>query len=291
MKVKDLLNKARKELEAGKIESAWLDPQVLLSYLLSKEKEYLHIYPDKEIEKKIEKKYFSLIKKRGQGEPLAYLVGRKEFYGLDFAVGKGVLIPRPETELIIDETLNLDLNKYSSLNLIDVGTGSGCIITTLSKLLAQKNKITFWGVDKYATPLKYARKNAEKHKQTKIKFSKSSLLDYFLKNPGELKEFNLIIANLPYLTRDQFSQEKSIQKEPKTSLISAEKGLKHYKKLLAQVTRLKKAKPGASFLIYCEINPEQAIDLTKYAQEKLRPNNLQIKKDLAGLDRLVIMKF
>lgn len=290
MKVKDLLNQARIELEAKNIKSAWLDPQVLLAHLFSREKEYLHIHPDKEVGKKIEEKYFQLIKKRGQGEPLAYLTGKKEFYGLEFSVGKGVLIPRPESELIIEEILNLDLTKYSSLNLIDVGTGSGCLVITLAKSLTGLKNIAFRGIDKYNQPLKYARENARKHQQKNIKFIKSSLLEHFLKTPKELKEFNLITANLPYLTPEQFSREESIQKEPQTSLISPEKGLAHYKELFRQLARLKSAKPEAKFLIYCEINPEQVKDLKKCSQKILKIKDLQIKKDLSGLDRLVILK-
>ncbi len=290
MDIKSIYKKSFSNLKYKKIPTPNLDVEAIISFVLKKNKEFLFTYPEHRITAKQKKIISSLIKKRGKGFPLAYLINSKFFFGLDFSVGQGVLIPRPETEIIVQDILETDFKKKKEINIIDLGTGSGCLAITLAKLLNKYENISFWGVDKYAKPLKYACLNAEKHKQTKVKFIRNSLLNYFLKNTTELKEFNLITANLPYLTRNQFKHEKSIQKEPRTSLISPENGLKHYRELFRQIARLKSIKSEANYLFYCEINPEQVKDLEKLSQEFFKPEKLLIKKDLAGLDRVIKIK-
>ncbi len=291
MDIRTLLGKSVNKLKNRGVSSPELDSELLLAQILAKPKEYIHTYPEKKISKEKEKIFWTLIKKRSAFIPLAHLLGYKEFWGRNFSVGKGVLVPRPESELIIEEVLKNDFSSLPELNLIDVGTGSGCLIVTLSRFLEKHENISFWGIDKHSTPLKYSRINAHRHRQKNIKLVKGSLLSYFLKDPDKLKKFNIVVANLPYLTRRQLKEEKSIQKEPKKSLVSPNKGLKHYRKLFEQLFKIKKAKPEAGLRIYCEINPGQADDIKKMASRILKAENREIKKDLSGKERLLLVNW
>ncbi|MCX6796346.1 MAG: peptide chain release factor N(5)-glutamine methyltransferase, partial [Candidatus Falkowbacteria bacterium] len=175
-----------------------LEAEILLAKSMSSIREFILSHSDEEIMMATQKKYLSDIKKRNSGFPLAYLTGKKEFYGLEFFVNQNVLIPRPQTELIIDEVINLTYNNDYKFSIIDVGTGSGCIIITLAKLLKQNN---FYGIDISNKALRVARKNAKLNKVTNIKFLRGNLLQPFLNSKFKIQNSKLvIIANLPYLT-------------------------------------------------------------------------------------------
>ncbi len=221
---------------------------------------------------------------------MAYILGHKEFYGLDFKVNKNTLIPRPETELLVEEILKL---KPKDKNIIDIGTGSGNIIISLAKNI--KNNNTFWGVDISPKALSVARYNAKKNKAEKrIKFIKSDLLNFILKSKNhKLKTKELIIvANLPYLSQKIYSSAMPDVKnyEPKSALLSGPDGLNHYKKLLRQIRSLKKSYPALDVSCYMEISPEQKTILEKIIKNLFLSSKMEFKKDLARKWRLAIMK-
>ncbi|MBU4375185.1 peptide chain release factor N(5)-glutamine methyltransferase [Patescibacteria group bacterium] len=148
MNIQKLLIEYTKKLKQAKIPTPRLDAEILLSHILKKSREYIYTYPNYKLSKSIVARYALCVTRRIKGEPIAYITGHKEFYGLDFFVNKNVLVPRPETELMVDEALRITHNPANALQsgegaqritLIDVGTGSGCIIISLAKLL--KNKI------------------------------------------------------------------------------------------------------------------------------------------------------
>ncbi len=138
MTIFQVLSQATKKLKSSKIPSAALDAEILLSFTLKKEREYLFSHPEHKLTPIQIKKYNALIGRRIKYEPVAYLVGKKQFFGLDFYVNKDVLIPRPETELIIEEAAKIA--KKEMLIIIDVGTGSGCVAVALAKV-ASGNQI------------------------------------------------------------------------------------------------------------------------------------------------------
>lgn len=224
MTIHDLIKLSIKKLERSKSTSPSLDGEVLLSHLLNKPKEYLLINPQKKVDPKTEKKFLTAINRRILGWPVAYLIKEKEFYNLKFYVDKNVLIPRPETEGLVDLAIQALGNK-KRLKILDVGTGSGCIIISLAKNLAKQGN-QYFASDLSARAIAVAKKNAKMHK-SKISFGDGSLLE-----PWGGEKFDAIVANLPYLDR---RTDESTKFEPTGALIAAKKGLAMYEQLLKQI--------------------------------------------------------
>lgn len=251
--------------------SASLDAEVLLSHILKKDKAWLLANPNFKLNLWQTIKYNYLIAKRIKHYPIAYLIGQQEFYGLNFKVNKYTLVPRPESELFIDELIKIDPVKKT---IVDIGTGSGCLIISLAKYLPNN---TFLGIDISKQALRIARTNAQDHK-TNIRFIQNNLLD------GLNTKMDIIVANLPYLNLKQMN-EPSIQKEPASALIAKDNGLYYYKKLLHQISILS-YKPE---YILLEIDPRQAKLIKEHISSTLPEYNIEIAKDLSANDRLVIL--
>ena len=284
MTAKELLQKAIVELEKNNVEFPHLDAEILLSHACGKTREFLFTYPQFFIPPKQQKYFEQFIKKRIKGYSVAVIIGYKYFYNLKFKVDKNVLVPRPETEIMVEDILK---QKFDIL--IDVGTGSGCIILSIFKNLNKKIKKTtkFYALDISSKALKIAKSNAKAQKVQKIIFKQSDLLQYFLKNKKYLKDKNIVIAaNLPYLTKRQIKQSFSIQKEPLLALQAGPDGLKYYKRLFKQLKKLKNT--FNSCLVYCEIDAGQ---ITTF-KTALKQNYPQIKpgviKDLSKKDRFIV---
>lgn len=224
--------------------------------------------------------FFILLFRFRRGIPLAYLAGQKEFFGLDFIVNKHTLIPRPDTELMVEEAIKIIASK-KEITLIDIGTGSGCIPIAILKNVKPAPVKTF-AIDISEGALKTAKKNADKH-GTNIIFKKGDLLIPVL---SELSGEVIITANLPYLTKEQFDTEPSIQKEPRSALVTDEGGLALYKKLLVQMKNIKQ--PVTALF---EIDPGQTDKIKELIVNTISSAQVKIKTDLAGRDRLVIINF
>lgn len=271
------------------------ETEILMAFLLGKDKEFILTHPEFIIPKNVYKKFKELEKKRLAGWSIAVLIGRKEFYGRDFFVDKNVLVPRPETELMVEEIIDIAKQNNNKFTLIDLGTGTGAIIISLAAELKKISpikykKITFYAVDISLPALKVARKNAIINKQAKkIKFLPGNLLEPLIKH----KDFNkfsagelIIAANLPYLTPKQVKNSPSIQKEPKIALVAGNDGLKYYRELFKQIKSIK----NRPITILGEIDPNQA-ETIKPALKKYFPlAAIEIKKDLSGRNRLAIIK-
>jgi release factor glutamine methyltransferase len=222
--------------------------------------------------------YFWQFKK---GTPIAYIAGRKEFFGLNFFVNKHTLIPRPDTEIMVEEAIKILASLTGNTTLIDVGTGSGCIPISILKNLKQQPTETI-AVDISPSALKMAKKNAEQH-GVNIKFVQSNLLEKIMNY--NLNTNIIITANLPYLTEEQFANEPSIQHEPESALVAGEHGLGLYRTLLEQIKTLNK--PVTAFF---EIDPSQREKIKSIITSILPSAEVEIKTDLAGRDRLVVLK-
>ena len=198
-----------------------LDAELILAHFLGVERTFLHAHPEYELSPEIAEKANSALKRRQNHEPLAYITGKKDFYGRAFIVTPDVLIPRPETEALIEAAKQLKPSK-----ILDVGTGSGCIAVTLAKELPNA-QIT--GVDISEKALQIAQENAQKHHAV-VDFYQSDLLE----NLANDAKFNLIIANLPYVDRNWDWLGPELDFEPQTALYAADEGLELIKKLLKQ---------------------------------------------------------
>lgn len=267
MKIKELTNLAfdkLKDIDDSKAEAEWL---VALSLGTSRS----NVYLNDEVKKEKEKIFFKALKKRVKGEPLAYIFKSANFYGYDSFVNKNVLIPRPETE----ELVNFALKSITSESkVLDIGTGSGVIAITIAK--ESKAKVTAIDISRKA--LKVAKKNA-KNNQVNVEFICSNLF-------SKLKErkFDIIISNPPYITKEAYNGlDKTVKDfEPKLALVGGDDGLKFYKEIIKNAHKylLNNGK------IYFEIGYDQA-ESVKDLLVKNGYKNVQSKKDLYGNDRIV----
>jgi release factor glutamine methyltransferase len=273
MTIHDLIKIAAKKLTNST--SPTLDGEVLLSFVIKKPKEYLLANPKKSVDPKLEKIYLRLINKRLLGWPVAYLIKHKEFFGLDFYVDKNVLIPRPETEGLVELVLDSLKIENRKLKILDIGTGSGCIIISIARNIAtnQSNqKYKFFASDLSPRAIKIAKKNAKTHK-VKVTFGDGNLLE-----PWGDEQFDCVVANLPYLARES---DPSTKFEPKGALIAARKGLKLYEELFRQVSTLH-SRPSSLFL---EVGRDQGRLIKKLAKKYLPEYKAKTYKDLFGRTR------
>lgn len=256
----------------------YLDSEVLLAFTLNKPRELLISHSEKELTKSQEKKFKSYVSRRLKGEPVAYIRGFKEFFDLDFIVNKDVLIPRPDTELIVDVILRYDFasqNHSGSLRILDIGTGSGCIPITLKKHLSKAEII---GTDISDKALAVARRNAKKHK-TDIRFYKSDLLK---KLPKNLKgKINIITFNPPYLTKNE-ARKKELAFEPQVALTPD-----NFKELIRDFFKQAKEYLADKGVIFMEIGHRQAKITSKIAKEIFPDSKIEVIKDLGGFDRVI----
>lgn len=267
-----------------------LDAELLLAHVLDKPREFLIAHDNEKIGLLDYLKIQRLIKKRKNGIPLAYLIGYKEFYGLDFFVNKHTLVPRPDTELMVEEVVQeIKKSKNQKITLIDVGTGSGCIPISILDAIRTSGLSVIrkcYATDISKNALKVAKKNAKKQ-NVHITFKQGNLLEPFTNQLIDKSTNNLIItANLPYLTQTQFDEEPSIQHEPHSALVTNKEGLALYEELLHQV---KKQVPSFQFPVtmFFEIDPSQTENISSMIKTIFPKATIEIKKDLSGKDRIV----
>jgi release factor glutamine methyltransferase len=282
MKIKEALVNAKRKLKTLNSADFSLEAEILLSAVLKKNKEYVFSHPDDKISVWQNFLLQKMLKKRLAGYSCAVLTGHKWFYGLDFIVNKHVLVPRPETELMVEEVIKIIFNsQFSILNLIDVGTGSGCVAISLAKNFPT-NKINFYGLDISKKALAVAKKNAKKNGVSGcINFVYSDLLNVIDKNI--FNEPVIITANLPYLTPEQVKNSLTIQKEPRLALLAGIDGLNCYRRLFQQI---KNRGIKNELIIFCEIDEVQGANFIKTVNDYLPEASVMIIKDLSGQDRL-----
>lgn len=267
MNISEALKQISQKLQTAQIKNYSAEAYSLLSFICRKDQSFLISHPEKNINPKQEEEIKKLIKLRSKSWPLAYLMNKKSFYQLEFFVNSDTLIPRPESELIVEAVLKeCQKEKQKKINIIDVGTGSGCLIISLAHILQSKNNINFYGLDISSPALKVAKKNAQKQQLNKrISFKLGNLLEPLLKKIGREEAQYHILANLPYLTKEEIKNSPSLKMEPKKALDGGKDGLKFYQELFKQISQIKK---DNSFFIYAEINPwqkEKLLELTKKA--------------------------
>ena len=219
-----LINEGSNKLKQSNIISHQLDSEILLSKVLNKTRENLLINLEQNIDRKNVKKFENLIRRRSLNEPIAYILKKKEFWSRNFEINNNTLIPRPETELMVEKLVYI--YKQKKINILDIGTGSGCILISLLSELKQSNCI---GIDISKKAIKIAIKNSKKNNQkNNIKFLNRSLSNFYH------KKFDLIVSNPPYIrTRDIKNLDRSIKYyEPKIALDGGNDGLDVIKKVI-----------------------------------------------------------
>lgn len=270
-----------------------MDAEILLAHVLGTPREYLFAHPEVAAPFWKRRRFFRAIKKRANGAPVAYLTGHKEFYGLDFLVNRHTLVPRPETETLVQSVLDEIQNaecRMQNVILIDVGTGTGCVPIAIMKSTKQEIKKAY-ATDISRRALRVAKKNAQKHGMN-ITFLHGDLLSPIIKSKiCNLKSKIIVTANLPYLTAEQFKEEPSIQHEPRSALVAGDGGLALYKKLLGQVNAIARQSPNASLSMFFEIDPSQSAPLSYYVRTLFPSAAITMYNDLHGNERIIMISF
>ncbi len=260
MKISTALREAKKEIKA-------LDAEILLAFVLDKNREYLFSHSEEVVAHKKLRFFFQYVNQRKNHKPIAYIIGNKEFFGFEFNVNENVLIPRPETETIVQILIN---KAPKNATLFDIGTGSGCIaISTLKNSLDYNQAIC---VDVSKKALELAQKNAKKHKiEQKINFIESDLLTNIEQN---LFKSPLVFAlNLPYIKESENLMKDVIDYEPHSALFSGKDGLDLYRRFFEQIRNI-----NFDFIVL-ECDPEQ----------KFFFDSLPYKKEFYGENRIVMI--
>lgn len=281
MTIQKTLISAVNKFKSKEATSAHLDVEILMSHVLKKPKSYIHTHIEKQLTSNQATKFNSLVNKRQRGTPIAYLTGNQEFYGLKFSISKDVLIPRPDTEILVEETIKEARFIKQSKNgdkiiIADIGTGSGCIAIALAKYLPFAKIIA---TDISPKIISLAKKNAKQHKVLKcIKFIAGDLLKPLKKTVPDI-----IVANLPYLTKNELP---NVKHEPQQALYGGKMGMELIERLIMQGSAKKFSK--TTFLL--EISPNQK-KVTDYLVERHFQNKIVLfTRDLGGRERVVKIK-
>lgn len=272
--IKELVEWTTRFFSDKSIEEPRLNAEVLLAHVLEKDRVYLYANYHAPVNRNERDRYRELIKRRAGLEPLAYLTGTREFMSLEFQVTPAVLIPRPETELLVEKVLEL-VKPREEISICDVGTGSGAIAVSLAHYLPGA---VVCAVDISDAALQIARQNAQRY-GVAVEFIQGDLLSRF----HQSESFDIICANLPYISDEEYAElEPGVREyEPQQALLGVGDGLELYRRLVPQAWPL--LKPGG-FMLW-EIGWQQGQEAAGLLPVTAR---VQLFQDWSGKDRLIV---
>ena len=276
MNIEIAIKKACQELKNNQIGSALLDSELLLSKVIKKDRKFILLNLDKELNQNEQDSFEKLILKRSRGKPLAYLTGIKSFWKHDFKVSEKVLIPRPDTEIIIEQVLKIYKNK-DYINFLEIGVGSGCIALSILK---EKKSFLGTGVDLSQDCIEISRYNAKKlGVRNRIKLFKSDVDNLIF------RKYDLVISNPPYIKKFDLNKlnREVINYEPKLALDGGLEGLSVIRKVIKKSSEL--IKTNGKLIL--EIGHDQK----EIVKKMLNQNDFYVNetiKDLAKNDRCII---
>lgn len=280
--IEELLNIGTKTLLEAGIDTARLDSQLLLGKIIKKDKLYLMINNKERVNNEDKEEFLKLIDKRKDKMPVRYILGECDFMGLDFYVEEGVLIPRSDTEVLVERVLD-EIKEDESLEVCDLCSGSGAIGIALAYY---RKNIKVDAIDYYNIPEKITKKNIKRHNlQDRVTFIRSDLL----KVPREQgKRYDILVSNPPYIKEEEINNLMSDVKdyEPHTALSGGDDGLLFYRRIVDECNEV--LKKGS--LLAFEIGYDQGESVSALMKEN-KYTNIEVIKDLAGLDRVVIGTF
>lgn len=300
-----MLCKAAKELQPRTIscpadaQLGRLEAEMLLARAINRDRAWMVVHGDAAVSARARKAFQTFVQRRKQHEPIAYLIGEKEFYGLPFQVNRRVLIPRPETELLVDLALHQVGAMYvlplPTVTVWDVGTGSGCVAIAIAKHLPLARVLA---TDVSREALVVAKRNAKRHDATHVTFLKARLLDAHVRRwLAKHEKLPLtIVANLPYLPSSDKGDAKRasplqpdvVNYEPHAALFSGKTGLEVIEKFLRQLATFWEERPNVSPLhVFLEFDPPQAKRLITFVKKLFPHAMLNMHKDLAGRKRVL----
>jgi len=304
MQLRQALKTGLKTLVESGVPSPQLAAELLLMHVLGRDRGYLYAYPEAEISEEVTSRYFQSVEERATGKPTQYITGHQEFWGLDLEVTPDVLIPRPETEHVVEAVIDLaerqGFNREAPLRLVDVGTGSGCIALALA---AEFPRAVLFATDISRPTIDVASRNAARLGMSeRVKFLETDLLAFFLdaRAPGQgfdqdlngainrsfLNTFDFVVSNPPYVAADELDrvQREVRQFEPRIAWGGLERGDEVYRRLIPQAHAV--LKPGGYLVVEIGYNMGETVPTLLcdgWTQIEVRP-------DLAGIPRVVIAR-
>lgn len=276
MNIKELLIEGSEKLKNENIDESILKAKLILCYILKVNKEYLIIHSNDEMNEKIKKKYNNYINELISGKPLQYITNKQEFMGMDFYVDENVLIPRPDTEILVEEAIKIS-NKNKLKKILDLCTGSGAIGISCSKYL---NNVEVTASDISEKALRIAKINAEKN-NIEIAFIKSDLFDDIN------NKFDIIVSNPPYIKTNVIKKlEPCVQREPLIALDGGESGLDFYKRIIENAPNYL----NENGYLCLEIGYDQKNEVEELIKNTNKYYDIYCKKDLGGNNRIIIAR-
>ena len=274
MNLRQALQQAEGTLSTAGIDDALLESEVLLIHTLEIDRVKLYIEIDSELTSQQYEDFFTLIKRRLKGEPSAYITGNREFYGLDFFVNQDVLIPRPETELLVEKAIAVASSR-SHKTIVDAGTGSGVVAVCLALYLPNA---VIYATDISARALELASRNCQKHNvENRITLLEGNLLEP-LPEP-----IDMIVGNLPYVRNIDMQLVNTAGHEPEVALKGGEDGLEYIITIVGQ--SVSKLLRGGSILL--EVGQRQSQAASRQLKGIYPYGDVDIFRDLAGIERVV----
>ncbi len=294
MQIRQALQQGLKTLNEHQVPSAPLAAELLLMHALDCDRAHLHAHPERNLSRSLADRYFTNITERASGKPTQYIVGHQEFWGLDFLVDADVLIPRPETEHLIEAVLELidlewivknGLLRQDTFQMIDVGTGSGCIALALAHELPNADVVA---CDISQKALRVAERNAARlGLSERVTLMESDLLARFL-TTEQIGPWDFIVSNPPYVSRQELDglQREVRDFEPRIALSELERSdaSEIYRRLIPQAHKL--LRPNGYLIM--EIGSGMERQILQLFQPEWE--NVQVRRDLQGLPRVVIAR-
>ncbi len=274
MNFKQALNHAHTSLKDKGIEDAALEGEILIRYILGIDRAYLYSHLDEEIDIYYKEALGRALERRQSGEPVAYITGHCEFYGLDFIVNKNVLIPRPESELLVEKAIDI-VKSREITRIADIGTGSGAIAVSLA---ANLPGVTIYATDISEYALEVAAENCRNHGViNRIVLLRGDMLEAL---PGQ---FDLVIANLPYVETSILHKYGTLRFEPALALDGGKDGLESISIFCRQVYQV--LTPNGYLLL--EIGQGQTEKVKILLRKEFPEGVMEVCRDLAGIERVI----
>ena len=276
MNIKNALNEGINELQKNRVSNPKLDCEILLSNSINKDKKHIVLNPKETLNTDQLTNFKDLIERRKKGEPIAYLINKKEFWNSEFFVNKDVLIPRPDTELLIEEVLRI-YSKNTQLQVLDIGTGSGCILLSILK---ERSNFYGTGIDISKKSINISKFNAKQlNLKSRVKFFHSSIDNF------KIGKYDLIVSNPPYIELPslKYLEKDVVNFEPRLALSGGFDGFSKIRKVIRKTSSL--IKKNGKFIL--EIGFNQKNKVIKILKEEGFYVNKAIK-DYGNNDRCII---
>ncbi len=279
MTIRQAIEKGVIELKVANVETPKLKARLLMQYVLNKTRQYIIVHDTEDLLEVKQNEYFRCIDKLKKGYPIEHITHQKEFMKLNFFVNGDVLIPRQDTEILVEEVIKIS-KEMKVKKILDLCTGSGAIAVSLAKYLSD---VEITAIDISHKAIKTAKKNAVFHKvEDRITFLESDLF-------GNLKnqKYDLIVSNPPYIKKDLIKKlDKQVQKEPYIALDGGYDGLDFYRKIIKEAYEY--LKYGGYLCL--EIGYDQKDDVIDLINKEHQYSKTYVKKDLCNNDRVVITR-